>query len=199
MSAAIGGVRATNALCSRCGPRPPAVHATNFAPLRFKVNARSYASRPRPQRQPAVQRQTAQPHPPPSTAQPPSAPTLFPPRRTLLLIVGAYFAAVNAGAAGLFWYDKHQAQTRGWRVPEKTLQLTALAGGWIGGMWAMKTFRHKTVKQSFQTPYMLCTGANVVICAAAIGASGLGMINFPKLLSQVSRNVLPRHNGRPRI
>jgi uncharacterized membrane protein YsdA (DUF1294 family) len=51
--------------------------------------------------------------------------------RTILL---GYAALVNVSAYGLFWYDKQQAVQRGWRIPEKTLQLSALAGGYIGGM-----------------------------------------------------------------
>ncbi|KAI8915321.1 hypothetical protein DFJ77DRAFT_422936, partial [Powellomyces hirtus] len=88
----------------------------------------------------------------------------------LLLLATGYAITINVFAAGLFWYDKHQAQTRGWRVPEKQLQLTALLGGWAGGMWAMQTFRHKTAKESFRTPYMLCVGGNVLLCAGAAGA-----------------------------
>ena len=48
----------------------------------------------------------------------------------------AYLVLINAASAGLFWYDKQQALNKGWRVPEKTLQLTALLGGWIGGLWS---------------------------------------------------------------
>ena len=46
----------------------------------------------------------------------------------------AYVGAVNAGSAGLFFYDKECAKARQWRVPEATLCMTALAGGWLGGM-----------------------------------------------------------------
>ena len=42
---------------------------------------------------------------------------------------------VNTGSAGLFFYDKKCAEARQWRVPEATLCLTALAGGWMGGMY----------------------------------------------------------------
>ncbi|KAI8927038.1 hypothetical protein BC831DRAFT_399170 [Entophlyctis helioformis] len=86
----------------------------------------------------------------------------------LLYLVAGYFALVNAGAVALFYYDKHQANTKGWRVSEKNLQMSALAGGWIGGLWAMQTYRHKTVKKSFQQPYFMCMGVNVVACAAAV-------------------------------
>jgi hypothetical protein len=43
-------------------------------------------------------------------------------------VVVGYAALVNAGSFGLFYYDKQQALKRKWRVPEKTLQLSALIG-----------------------------------------------------------------------
>jgi hypothetical protein len=42
----------------------------------------------------------------------------------LLKFGGIYLATVNAGTVGLFWYDKQQAIHKGWRIPEKTLQMT---------------------------------------------------------------------------
>lgn len=38
--------------------------------------------------------------------------------RAMLLGAGAYLTAVNAAAVGLFYYDKQQALTNGWRVRE---------------------------------------------------------------------------------
>jgi len=46
-------------------------------------------------------------------------------------LIVVYGAAVNAVSFGLFWYDKQQARKKAWRVPEKTLCLSALAGGWV--------------------------------------------------------------------
>jgi uncharacterized membrane protein YsdA (DUF1294 family) len=83
-----------------------------------------------------------------------------------------YAAAVNAGSFGLFYYDKQQAINRQWRVPEKTLQLSALVGGWVGGILAMKTFKHKTVKEPFRTIYFSCVALNAGIVAAAIYTKG---------------------------
>ncbi|EFA80638.1 hypothetical protein PPL_06221 [Heterostelium album PN500] len=82
-----------------------------------------------------------------------------------LKYLAAYGVAVNAGAAGLFYYDKQQAILHKWRVRESTLQLTALAGGWIGGMWAMQQFKHKRAKQSFKNVYFAAVGGNVGIIA----------------------------------
>ncbi|DBA70290.1 hypothetical protein WJX79_002552 [Trebouxia sp. C0005] len=87
--------------------------------------------------------------------------------------LGVYVVGVNTGSAGLFFYDKKCAEARQWRVPEATLCLTALAGGWMGGMWAMQQFRHKTAKKSFQDKYYAAVGANVAGAAAFTGMPSL--------------------------
>jgi len=40
--------------------------------------------------------------------------------------------------------DKRRSQTRGNRIPERTLHWIDLAGGWIGGWMGRRLFRHKT-------------------------------------------------------
>lgn len=79
-----------------------------------------------------------------------------------------YLSAVNAGSAGLFAYDKFQASRGGWRVPERQLCTTALAGGWAGGLMAMQMFRHKTRKQSFQRKYVSAITRNAVVLLPAL-------------------------------
>ncbi|DBA88787.1 TPA: hypothetical protein ACH3X1_004202 [Trebouxia sp. C0004] len=54
-----------------------------------------------------------------------------------------------------------------------TLCLTALAGGWMGGMWALQQFRHKTAKKSFQDKYRAAVGADVAGAAALTGVPSL--------------------------
>jgi uncharacterized membrane protein YsdA (DUF1294 family) len=74
------------------------------------------------------------------------------PSGSVIKVVGAYIACANAAGFGAFWYDKvhhywrlfvnglkKQALSHGWRIPEKTLQATALLGGWIGGMVSVAT------------------------------------------------------------
>lgn len=55
----------------------------------------------------------------------------------------------------LYWRDKHQARTQGWRTPEKVLHATELCGGWPGALLAQQVFRHKTRKWSFQLSFWL--------------------------------------------
>jgi len=89
---------------------------------------------------------------------------------TLLLLIPAY--AISRLAASVDWRilvgvplvvslgtfvayrsDKRRAQAGEWRVPESTLHLAELAGGWPGAFLAQRTFRHKTSKVSYQVVF----------------------------------------------
>ena len=45
--------------------------------------------------------------------------------------------------------DKWKARRDGWRIPEKTLFLSAILGGSVGALAGMYLFRHKTKHLSF--------------------------------------------------
>eukprot|EP00898_Chlorokybus_atmophyticus_P003780 jgi/Chlat1/4402/Chrsp29S04532 len=106
-------------------------------------------------------------------------------------VAGAYTVGVNAASAGLFGYDKWCAQNRQWRVPENVLCCSAIAGGWIGGMWAMEYFRHKTKKESFREKYFAAVGANVIGVGGlgAVAARNPALLRDPKML-QTLRSML---------
>ncbi|BAY23006.1 cold-shock DNA-binding domain protein [Calothrix sp. NIES-2100] len=53
----------------------------------------------------------------------------------------------------LYADDKSRAKQRQWRVPEKTLHLCELTGGWLGGFVAQQTLRHKSSKVSYQVVF----------------------------------------------
>lgn len=55
-----------------------------------------------------------------------------------------YLIAINIAAFCLMGIDKRRAQRHLWRISEKTLFLTALLGGSLGGILGMRLFRHKT-------------------------------------------------------
>ncbi|KAJ3327588.1 hypothetical protein HDU76_011483 [Blyttiomyces sp. JEL0837] len=98
-----------------------------------------------------------------------SSSSITPPLPLLYLISGDLIL-VNVAAVGMFWYDKKMATAGGWRVSEKQLQFSALLGGWIGGMWAMEKFRHKTTKRAFREPYFTAVAVNGLIMAGGVGA-----------------------------
>jgi uncharacterized membrane protein YsdA (DUF1294 family)/cold shock CspA family protein len=57
---------------------------------------------------------------------------------------------VSAITYGMYAHDKARAQASGWRVPETTLHLAELLGGWPGALLAQRRFRHKCSKTSYQ-------------------------------------------------
>ncbi len=60
---------------------------------------------------------------------------------TLLLL---YLLLINITAFCLMGIDKRRAIKHAWRIPEKTLFLSAILGGSAGAIAGMQFFRHKT-------------------------------------------------------
>lgn len=60
-----------------------------------------------------------------------------------------YLFIVNAAAFLLMLIDKQKARRKRWRIPERTLFLSAILGGSIGALAGMYIFRHKTKHLSF--------------------------------------------------
>ena len=69
-----------------------------------------------------------------------------------------FYALMSIVCFFLYAVDKKRAQNGGWRVPESRLHITALFGGWPGGLLAQKIFRHKTQKRSFQLVFKSIVG-----------------------------------------
>jgi len=62
----------------------------------------------------------------------------------------AQVIALSAATYRLYAYDKSQAVKRGWRVPETSLHLAELAGGWPGAFLAQRRLRHKCAKGRYK-------------------------------------------------
>lgn len=60
-----------------------------------------------------------------------------------------YFIIINILAFFLMGIDKKKAQMGAWRIPEKTLFLSAIIGGSVGAIAGMQLFRHKTKLKTF--------------------------------------------------
>lgn len=65
-------------------------------------------------------------------------------------LIATYLLSVNVLVYLLYLYDKKQATRQGWRIPETSLQLFALFGGWASAFLAQRQLHHKTAKTSFQ-------------------------------------------------
>lgn len=66
-------------------------------------------------------------------------------KRILIL----YLLLANLAAFALMGADKRRAQRCRWRIPEKTLFLSAILGGSPGAILGMYLFRHKTKHLQF--------------------------------------------------
>jgi len=71
------------------------------------------------------------------------------------VIPAILYALMSVLAFFLYWRDKHQARSGGWRTPEKVLHGLELLGGWPGALVAQQVFRHKTRKNSYQSVFWL--------------------------------------------
>lgn len=75
------------------------------------------------------------------------------------------YAAMSAVAFGMYALDKNAARQDRWRIPESTLHLVAMAGGWPGALLAQKFLRHKTRKSGFQMVFRLTVLINCGLLA----------------------------------
>ena len=64
-------------------------------------------------------------------------------------VLKLYLLLINALALVLMLVDKLKAKNNLWRIPERTLMLTAALGGSVGALIGMYLFRHKTKHPKF--------------------------------------------------
>ncbi len=77
----------------------------------------------------------------------------------------------------LYWSDKRAAENGTQRTPESTLQLLSLVGGWPGGLFAQRIFRHKSTKKSFQFVYWATVFINVMVLFIIASPSNRRLLN----------------------
>ncbi|WP_233214622.1 DUF1294 domain-containing protein [Rhodopirellula bahusiensis] len=87
---------------------------------------------------------------------------------TLALIIAAetFFASVLT--AVLYWMDKRAARGNARRIPEKTLLLASVLGGWPGGYLAGQKLRHKTSKVSYRIQFAIAAVVHAFVVAAVL-------------------------------
>lgn len=64
----------------------------------------------------------------------------------------------------MYYQDKRKAQNNQWRIPEKTLHIIDVLGGWIGATFAHKLLNHKATKAPFRGVFY----ATIVIHVMAV-------------------------------
>ena len=75
----------------------------------------------------------------------------------------ALYAVIAANLIGfaMVAMDKWRARTGRWRISEVALIMPSLIGGWLGTLLAMKLFRHKTQKKTFQLKLALAIAVSL--------------------------------------
>lgn len=82
------------------------------------------------------------------------------------------YTGMSAAAALLYWSDKRNASSGGWRTPESTLHAVSLAGGWPGAIIAQRWLRHKTLKSSFRVVFWSTVALNLLALGLAVVPAG---------------------------
>lgn len=80
------------------------------------------------------------------------------------LLILAVYVGVSFITFLVYAHDKAAARRNAQRIPESSLHLLALAGGWPGALLAQQFFRHKSIKAEFRTVFW----ATVVLNAVAL-------------------------------
>ncbi|MHA3056555.1 DUF1294 domain-containing protein [Acinetobacter sp. ANC 4641] len=79
-----------------------------------------------------------------------------------------YSLLINALCYWQYAQDKRAAQQNLHRVPEQTLHLLSLLGGWPAAWFAQQKLRHKTQKQPFRQIYFATIVLNIMLLCALI-------------------------------
>jgi len=86
----------------------------------------------------------------------------MPPLWLALLVVVVVMSGITYG---VYAVDKRRAGTRLRRIPESTLLLLGLLGGWPGAIVAQQRLRHKTRKVSFRRRFWSTVVVNLLVVA----------------------------------
>lgn len=99
----------------------------------------------------------------------------------LPIFIAVVYATMSLLALAAYAMDKSAAQSGRRRIPEKTLHLFALLGGWPGALVAQRRYRHKSTKAAFQSTFWFTVAVNVTVLAwllASGEAAGLDAVVF---------------------
>ncbi|AXC86005.1 DUF1294 domain-containing protein [Salmonella enterica] len=77
-----------------------------------------------------------------------------------------WFLLANVLTLVIYGIDKTAARKTWRRVPESTLLVFGVVGGWPGAIVGQQLFRHKTQKQPFKTYFIISVLVSISITAA---------------------------------
>ena len=81
--------------------------------------------------------------------------------------VVVWFLLINVLTMVMYGADKMAARKGMRRVPEATLLVFGVTGGWPGAILGQQLFRHKTQKQPFKTYFIISVIVSLAVMAAA--------------------------------
>ncbi len=77
-----------------------------------------------------------------------------------------WFLLANVMTLMIYGMDKMAARKAWRRVPESTLLVFGVIGGWPGAIVGQQLFRHKTQKQPFKTYFIVSVIVSISVIAA---------------------------------
>lgn len=80
--------------------------------------------------------------------------------------VAMWFLLANVLTLAIYGIDKTAARKTWRRVPESTLLMFGVVGGWPGAIVGQQLFRHKTQKQPFKTYFIVSVIVSIVVTVA---------------------------------
>ncbi|EBU7401192.1 DUF1294 domain-containing protein [Salmonella enterica subsp. enterica serovar Corvallis] len=80
--------------------------------------------------------------------------------------VAMWFLLANVLTLAIYGIDKTAARKTWRRVPESTLLVFGIVGGWPGAIVGQQLFRHKTQKQPFKTYFIVSVIVSIVVTVA---------------------------------
>ena len=102
-------------------------------------------------------------------------------------LVVAVYAAASILSFLMYRTDKRAAGNGGWRIPEGSLLLIGVAGGWPGSIIAMRRYRHKTRKIEFRRLFWATVFVNILAFAfitsplfSTLLAAVFGLVQLPR-------------------
>ncbi|ELU2351365.1 DUF1294 domain-containing protein [Salmonella enterica] len=77
--------------------------------------------------------------------------------------VAMWFLLANVLTLAIYGIDKTAARKTWRRVPESTLLVFGVVGGWPGAIVGQQLFRHKTQKQPFKTYFIVSVIVSILV------------------------------------
>ena len=87
-----------------------------------------------------------------------------------------WFLLINMLTLVMYGADKMAARKGMRRVPEATLLVFGVTGGWPGAIVGQQLFRHKTQKQPFKTYFIISVIVSIVAMVAIYMLLTRGMV-----------------------